>query len=209
MALTKYDSSFAYDQVLKRGIPGQVAKVVDAETGIPVEGIQDLEGRTIPALVSNSQGYLPPFQIEGGPSVVQIQVGPVTYILIDYLLVGDSATAAQDAAAAAQQAASLVEAPADEVVATLVQGDTLTQTAGDARWVTNEGADSMVSALLASDGSETQTAGDSRYLREQTADARYMRTIMQPTAPPVTLGAMWIDSTTGNLMAHRGFRLVS
>lgn len=80
---------------------------------------------------------------------------------------------AEAAETGAVNAANLVGAPADEVVATLLQGDTLTQTAGDNRWVTNEGADTTVSALLASDGSETQAAGDSRYLREVTANSLY------------------------------------
>lgn len=50
-------------------------------------------------------------------------------------------------------------------------------------------SDEAVATYLGTAGTGTQAA----------ADARYMRTIMQPTAPPVSLGAMWVDSTTGKM----------
>ncbi|WJZ27828.1 tail spike protein [Arthrobacter phage 1191A] len=155
MAMAHFDVSLAYDQIVKRGVPGQVARVSDADTDLPYVELLDLDGNPLAALVSNSQGYVPPFQIQDGPALVKMSVGGVTYYLQDLNLFGGTAQAAQQAAADAQKAAGLVEAPADEVVATLVQGDTLTQTAGDARWVTNAGADAKVAGLV---GGADQTA---------------------------------------------------
>lgn len=169
MAMAHFDVSLAYDQIVKRGVPGQVARVSDAETDLPYTDLLDLDGNPLAALVSNSQGYVPPFQIQDGPALVKMSVGGVTYYLQDLNLFGETAQAAQQAAADAQKAAQLVEAPADEVVATLVQGDTLTQTAGDARWVTNAGADSFVSNILDQDGSATQIVADARYASKATA----------------------------------------
>lgn len=189
MPVAHYDASIAYDQKVKRGVPGQVARVFHPITDLPIDDLLDLDGNPIAALVSNSQGFVEPFEIVDGPPHVKMSVGSLRYYIVDLNLVGSSAEAAILAAAAAERAASLVEAPADEVVKLLIEGDSLSQGAGDARWLTNAGTDAAVGGLLSQDGSEAQAA----------ADARYMRTIMQPTAPPVTLGAMWIDSTTGKM----------
>ena len=159
MAMAKYDSSLAYDQVIKRGIPGQIARVVDAETDMPVEEILDLDGNPIPALISNSSGYVPPFQIEDGPALVRLRVGNLSYDLLDLTRVKDTADAAVKAAQDAERAAQLVEAPADEVVAELVQNaGTLTQGAGDTRWVPNAVADTVLAGKLADPTSDSVLA---------------------------------------------------
>lgn len=126
MALAHYDASLAYDQAVGRGLPGQLAKVTDKED-VPVGTILDLNGSPISVLVSNSQGYVQPFQVDNGPAFVKLSIGHLSYFLIDLNLVGASAEAAWAAAAdandarlAAQEAARLVGAPADEVVETLV-----------------------------------------------------------------------------------------
>lgn len=161
MATAIYDVSIAWDAITRRGIPGQVARVVDATTDLPIESVQDLDGTPIAALVSNSQGYVPPFQVVDGPALVKLQVGPVTYTLLDQTRIGAATAAAETAARAAQDAAALVEAPADEVVAMLVEGDSLTQGAGDTRWVTNDSADTKVGGLLSNSASEARAAANS------------------------------------------------
>lgn len=163
MAMAHFDVSLAYDQIVKRGVPGQVARVSDADTDLPYTDLLDLDGNSLPALVSNSQGYVPPFQIADGPALVKMSVGGVTYYLQDLNLFGETAQAALQAAVDAQKAAGLVEAPADEVVATLVQGGTLTQTAGDARWVTHEGADHTVATIFGQVDSDTRGIMDLTY----------------------------------------------
>lgn len=56
--------------------------------------------------------------------------------------------------------------PTDEAVAEYIGTDaTNTQTAGDARWVTNEGVDNTVSALFSAPDSEVQAAADNRYIK--------------------------------------------
>lgn len=119
MAIAIYDASIAWDAITRRGIPGQVARVMDAVTDLPIEDVQDLNGTPIAALVSNSQGYVPPFQVVDGPALVKMQVGPVSFVIPDQTLGGATKEAAEAAAQAAQDAANLVEAPADEVVAAL------------------------------------------------------------------------------------------
>lgn len=123
MPVAHYDASIAYDQKVKRGVPGQVARVFHPITDLPIDELLDLDGNPIAALVSNSQGFVEPFEIVDGPPHVKMSVGSLRYYIIDLNLVGSSAEAAILAAAAAERAASLVEAPADEVVALLLGGD--------------------------------------------------------------------------------------
>ena len=189
MPVAHYDASIAYDQKVKRGVPGQVARVFHPITDLPIDELLDLDGNPIAALVSNSQGFVEPFEIVDGPPHVKMSVGSLRYYIIDLNLVGSSAEAAIVAAAAAERAASLVEAPADEVVKLLIEGESLSQGAGDARWLTNVGTDAAVGRLLSQEGSEAQVA----------ADARYMRTIAQAFPPAVTPGALWINTSTGKL----------
>lgn len=87
--MARYDTSWAYDQVVQRGLPGQVAKVTDAETGDLIDTILDLDGNEIEALVSNSQGFLQPFMIVGGPPVITVTVGSVSYDLVDLTKLAD------------------------------------------------------------------------------------------------------------------------
>lgn len=87
--MARYDTSWAYDQVVKRGLPGQVARVTDAATGAIVDTILDLDGNEIDALVSNSQGFLQPFMIIGGPPLITVTVGSVSYDLIDLTKIAD------------------------------------------------------------------------------------------------------------------------
>lgn len=57
---------------------------------------------------------------------------------------------------AAEQASNMVGAPADEAVKLLLENETLSQEAGDNRWVTNEGADTLVGELLDRSGSSVR-----------------------------------------------------
>ena len=169
--MARFDHSLAYDQVLQRGIPGQVARVTDPETDYPFVDLYDLEGRPIQALVSNSSGFVQPFQIPDGPARVKLTVGNFSYILRDDDLFGETAEAAVLAAEDARRAADLVEAPPDAVVKTLIEGSgTQTQQAGDARWVAYSAADAVVKDFIEGDGSETQNAGDNRWVGFGAAD---------------------------------------
>ncbi|GAA0200816.1 hypothetical protein [Glutamicibacter creatinolyticus] len=134
MAMAKYDHSLVYDQAMGRGLPGQTVQVVHPDTGIPVDEVLDLDGTPIQALVSNSQGYVQPFQIEDGPPLVRVRVGRISYDLVDLTMIGEASLAAQQAAQAAVDAANLVGAPADTVVKTLVDGSTQTQSALNAKY---------------------------------------------------------------------------
>lgn len=164
MPVAHYDASIAWDQKVKRGVPGQVARVFHPVTDLPIDDLLDLDGNPLAALVSNSEGFVEPFTILDGPGHVKLSVGSLRYYIVDLNLVGESAASAVQAALAAQRAADLVEAPADEVVKTLIEGDTLSQGAGDARWVTNAGADTLIGGLLGQDGSIAQEATDARYV---------------------------------------------
>jgi len=83
MAIAKFDASLAYDQIVKRGVPGCAVQVSDPDTGFAYDALLDLDGNLIPVLVSNSQGYVQSFQIADGPPLVKVTVGPVTYYLAD------------------------------------------------------------------------------------------------------------------------------
>lgn len=120
MSIAIYDVSLAYDQIVKRGIPGQVATVTDAVNDLPVEEILDLEGNPLAALVSNPQGYVQGFQVIDGPPLVKLSVGSASYTLMDLQVVGQAAQDAQAAAAAAEAAAGLVTAPPDSVMALIL-----------------------------------------------------------------------------------------
>lgn len=126
MTLAKYNSSLAYDQIIQRGVPGQVARITDPSTGFTVDGVLDVDGRPVAAMVTNSQGYLQPFQVEDGPAIVHVAVGSIGYHLIDLEVVGKTSLDAQRAAEAAERSALLVGVPAGEVIRSVVEGDLVT-----------------------------------------------------------------------------------
>ena len=157
MALAVYDSSLAYDQIMQRGLPGRPVEVTDAETGIPVEGLEALDGTPIDRLVSNSQGYVQPFQVQDGPPLIRVRIGSIAYVLLDMSLLGEASRAAQQAAQAAVDAANLVGAPADTAIATAVNAaGSATRAAMDARYTTAAQNDakyaSKATATSAADG---------------------------------------------------------
>ena len=99
MPLAKYNPLFAYDQIMQRALPGRPVEVTDPDTGIPVEGLEALDGTPINKLVSNSQGFVQPFQVQDGPPLVRVKIGTVAYDLVDLSLTGEAAEAAKAAAA--------------------------------------------------------------------------------------------------------------
>lgn len=127
MAMSKYPASIAWDKGSRKGVAGVVGKVFDASNGIPVDTF-DMAGNPAP-LVTNADGYVGAFQTLPEVTHVDAKFGNVTLPLVSTQAILDAASGALGAQAAAEAASQLVEAPADVVVATLVEGDTLTKTA--------------------------------------------------------------------------------
>lgn len=136
MAMAQFDVSLAYDPIAQRGIPGQVATVVDATTEVPISNLLDIDGNTLLTLVSNSQGYVQAFQIANGPAIVKLTVGSISYYLMDLNLISAATEEMRLIREYAEELSRLVNAPADEVVQVLLQGPgTLTSSEVNTRFV--------------------------------------------------------------------------
>lgn len=127
MTVGIFGPALAYDHASKRGVAGVVCKVLDAVTGIPLDAL-NLDGSEAP-VVTNSQGYVPEFALDPAPLLVIVEAGAIRMPMMNLSMVMDSSQAAIDAVQAAQDAAALVDAPADTVIKTLVEGGS-TQTRG-------------------------------------------------------------------------------
>ena len=127
MTVGIFGPALAYDHASKRGVAGVVCKVLDAVTGIPLDAL-NLDGSAAP-VVTNSQGYVPEFVLDPAPLLVIVEAGAIRMPMMNLSMVMDSSQAAIDAVQAAQDAAALVDAPADTVIKTLVEGGS-TQTRG-------------------------------------------------------------------------------
>lgn len=137
----------------------------------------------VPApVVTNSQGYVSPFQCDPGVSAVLASFGSVTLPLIDQTAVLQAGAAAVAAQTAAEDAAELVGAPADLAIAAAVLAvDSATRNALDSvlgdgtiaglvnnedsatrRAITEHFGDAAVASRIGS-GTATRAALDARY----------------------------------------------
>lgn len=126
--------------------------MVDAATGAPVT-TYNMDGVPAP-VVTNSQGYVSPFQCDPGVSAVLASFGSVTLPLIDQAAVLQAGAAAVAAQAAAEDAAELVGAPADLAIAAAVQAlNTQTRAALNVLY-----GDAATAAMVNTDGAATRNA---------------------------------------------------
>ena len=198
MALAKYDSSLAYDQIMQRGLPGRVVEVTDPDTGIPVEGLLAMDGQPIARLVSNSQGYVQPFMVEDGPPLVRVRIETVAYHLLDLSLLGEASLAAQQAAQAAIDAANLVGAPADTAIATAVNAaGSATQSALNAKYASKATATSAAAGLMAAADKAKLDAATSAPTasRVMARDANGRAQVAAPAAAADIAPKSYVDTT--------------
>lgn len=143
MAFHTFGPGLALDEVTGRGIPAVVAQLTDAETGDPVQAYTMDEPPVETTVSTNRYGYFGYFQTADTVRRLRLTFGGVTLEHTAWELLTEAAQnaaealqAALDALQAAQDAADLVGAPADNVVATLLQNAaSLTAIAGDARYL--------------------------------------------------------------------------
>ncbi|MDR2256968.1 MAG: hypothetical protein LBE25_13390 [Arthrobacter sp.] len=186
---TVFGPTLAFDPATGRGVPAKVGRVVDAVTGAPVT-TYTMDGVPGP-VVTNSKGYVAPFQCDPGVTSVLVSFGSVTLPLIDQTAVLEAGAAAVAAQAAAEDAAELVGAPADLAIAAAVLAvDSATRNALDSVL-----GDGPIAGLVNNEDSATRRAitehfGDAAMARlvAQTGSALNAAIKALAGAPPV-----WVD----------------
>lgn len=180
MAFHTFGPGLALDDVTGRGIPAVVARLVDAETGDPVQAYTMDDEPIETAVSTNRYGYFGYFQVPDTVRRLRLTFGGLTLEHTAWELIDEAEQAAQQARndaelarIAAELAATLVDAPADDVIAGLIQQEgSQTQAAGDSRYLQSEATDAAIAALVAEEGSATQSAGDARWTTPENVEEK-------------------------------------
>lgn len=127
MAYNTYADGIVLDRVTMRGMPGRSANIVDAETGDSVQAYSMGEDPTSFILTTNAYGYFPQFQTLDAHKHIRLTFGRLTLSRIAFQVITETLAAALgaeqsalQAAADAALAASLVGAPADSAIKTIL-----------------------------------------------------------------------------------------
>lgn len=80
MAFNTYNPELVYDPASRRGVAGEIAKVTDLETGLPVI-TYDSSGAERP-IITNSQGYISTFYTDEAISQVMVTVRGISLVFL-------------------------------------------------------------------------------------------------------------------------------